>query len=71
MTGTAVGIVSVLGYSPDIYLPVLAGMILDANPGAAGYQMFFLLITAMNFLGLLAAYITYRKIQFGHAVSAM
>jgi sugar phosphate permease len=63
ITGTAAGLVSVIGYTPDIFIPPLAGIILDAYPGAQGYQTFFLLISGMSFLGLVAAYIAYRKIQ--------
>jgi len=64
-TGTATGIVSVIGYTPDIFMPVLGGVILDASPGAAGYQNLFLITASMSFLGLVAAYVVYRKIQVG------
>ena len=64
-TGTATGIVSVIGYTPDIFMPVLGGVILDASPGAAGYQNLFLVTASMSFLGLVAAYVVYRKIQVG------
>jgi len=63
VTGTATGVISVIGYAPDIFLPVLGGVILDANPGARGYQYFFLLITALSFIGLIAAFIFYRRFQ--------
>ena len=70
MTGTAVGVISVMAYSPTIYLPVLVGMILDANPGALGYQYLYMVIAGINFIGLGAAIVVYRKIQFSPAVSA-
>jgi len=62
VTGTATGIVSVIGYTPDIFMPTLGGMILDANPGAVGYQYLFLFVSMLSFLGLIAAYIIYKKI---------
>ncbi|MCP4271508.1 MAG: MFS transporter [Gammaproteobacteria bacterium] len=62
VTGTATGIVSVIGYTPDIFMPTLGGMILDANPGAVGYQYLFLFVSTLSFLGLIAAYVIYRKI---------
>jgi len=65
VTGIATGIVSVIGYSPDIFMPIIGGMILDANPGAGGYQTLFLVVTAFCFVGLIAAYVVYRKIQVG------
>jgi len=63
VTGIATGIVSVIGYTPDIFMPVLGGVILDASPGADGYQNLFLVTAALSFVGLIAAYIVYRKIQ--------
>ena len=64
VTGTATGIISVIGYTPDIFVPTLGGMILDANPGAGGYQNFFLFISALSFIGLIAAFVVYRKVQY-------
>jgi MFS transporter, GlpU family, inner membrane protein len=69
VTGTAAGLISVIGYTPDIFVPPLAGIILDAYPGAQGYQTFFLLIAGMSFVGLTAAYIAYRKIQASLAIA--
>lgn len=50
--GTAVGIVSVLGYTPDIFINYLGGVLLDASPGLPGHQHFFWLLTAFAVLGL-------------------
>jgi nitrate/nitrite transporter NarK len=63
VTGTATGVISVVGYTPDIFVPTLGGMILDANPGAGGYQNFFLFVAALSFIGLIAAFVVYRKVQ--------
>jgi len=54
-TGTAVGIVSVLGYSPDVFFTVLAGWLLDTYPGAEGYRLFNLLMAGFAILGLVAS----------------
>jgi len=54
-TGTAVGIVSVLGYSPDVFFTVLAGWLLDTFPGAEGYRLFNLLMAAFAALGFAAS----------------
>jgi nitrate/nitrite transporter NarK len=53
VTGTAVGIVSVIGYTPDIFVSLLGGILLDRNPGALGHQHFFLMIAGFAALGLL------------------
>ncbi len=65
VTGTATGVISVIGYTPDIFIPPLAGVILDANPGASGYQILFLINGILSFIGLIAACIAYCKIQRG------
>ena len=41
LTGTAVGVVSVVGYLPDVYMAPLMGWLLDGWPGAAGHQLVF------------------------------
>lgn len=42
ITGSAVGLISVLGFTPDIFFGAVTGRILDANPGAVGFQHYFL-----------------------------
>jgi nitrate/nitrite transporter NarK len=69
ITGTATGVISVIGYTPDIFLPALGGVILDGNPGTRGYQYFFFLITALSCIGLVAAFIVYRRLQCGPGVA--
>lgn len=53
-TGTAVGIVSVIGYTPDIFAGLLLGVIVDAHPGAAGHRLFFAVVAVVAAIGLLA-----------------
>lgn len=55
MTGTAVGLVSVIGYTPDVFFAPLAGRVLDAAPGVTGHQHYFLLLAAIALTGLLTA----------------
>lgn len=57
VTGTAVGIVSVIGYTPDIFVAYVAGVMIDANPGALGHQHFFLFLSVFAALGLVASLI--------------
>ena len=44
MTGTAVGVISLVGYTPDIFLMPIAGWLIDRSPGAQGHQDFFTLM---------------------------
>jgi nitrate/nitrite transporter NarK len=61
LTGTATGIVSVIGYTPDIFMPVAGGALLDKFPGALGYKYFFLIIVGLCVLGLISALAVMRK----------
>jgi len=55
LTGTAVGVISFLGYTPDIFGGPLIGVLLDNNPGEYGHQLVFILIGAFSVVGLIAA----------------
>ncbi len=61
VTGTAAGVVSVVGFTPDIFMPVLGGMLIDQYPGAEGYRYFFLSIAGLCLLGLGATIVLYRR----------
>lgn len=65
LTGTATGIVSVIGYTPDIFMPVAGGVLLDKFPGGLGYRYFFWIIVILCVLGLISALIVMRKYS-GH-----
>lgn len=60
-TGTAAGIVSTIGYTPDIFMPLLGGVLLDTFPGATGYRYFFLTTAAICGIGLTASLIIFTK----------
>ena len=49
ITGAAVGVISFVGYTPEIYFASIAGRILDANPGVEGHLDYF------RFLAVIAA----------------
>ena len=54
-TGTAVGIMSVIGFLPDVFMGPLMGWLLDGNPGATGHQYVFLVMALFAVLGFLAS----------------
>jgi len=54
--GLAIGAISLVGYAPDIYLPLLNGFLLERFPGKLGYSIYFTIISAMGLLGALAAW---------------
>ena len=52
VTGTAAGVISFIGFTPDIFFGSISGRILDANPGVVGHQNYFLFLTVIAFLAL-------------------
>lgn len=55
-TGAAVGLVSVIGYTPDVFMGPLMGYLLDQSPGPAGHQHVYWVVTGFALLGLLASW---------------
>ncbi|MGD2128787.1 MAG: MFS transporter [Lysobacterales bacterium] len=53
LTGTTVGAVSFLGYTPEVFFAPLTGRILDQAPGLPGLQHYFALLAAIAVIGLL------------------
>lgn len=54
-TGTAVGIISLAGFTPDIFMGPWMGHFLDKYPGAPGHQYVFMLLAAFSSVGLIAS----------------
>ena len=54
--GLAIGVISLIGYSPDIYLPLMNGFLLSTYPGKTGYSIYFSIIVFMGLLGTLSAW---------------
>ena len=53
LTGTTVGIVSFIGFTPEIFFAPIAGRILDNAPGPQGHQHYFLFLAAIALTGLM------------------
>ena len=60
ITGTATGVVSVVGYTPDIFMPLLGGIILDSLPDHLRYRFLFGLIALLCVVGLFAGHMVRR-----------
>ena len=60
LTGAVAGTVSFIGYTPDVFFGPITGRILDAAPGAAGHQNYFLFMFVTALLGLLLVAWTLR-----------
>ncbi|WP_419688094.1 MULTISPECIES: hypothetical protein [Burkholderia] len=51
ITGLAIGIISLLGYSRDVFLPLLNGWLTTAYPGMYGYQLYFGYVAGASAVG--------------------
>ena len=60
LTGTLVGIISVVGFTPDIFMSLFNGYMLGENPTIIEYQNLFTTFTIIPIIGLLAA-LGFRK----------
>lgn len=63
VTGTAVGIVSFIGFTPDIFVAYIGGILLDRSPGLAGHQDYFMFLAAFAFVGLIASVALLQLVQ--------
>mgnify|MGYP003840056199 FL=1 len=55
LTGTAVGVISVVGYTPDIFASPVIGYLLDTYPGIIGHQYVFSMLVVFSIVGLWAS----------------
>ncbi|MBT8264883.1 MAG: MFS transporter, partial [Muriicola sp.] len=60
LTGTAVGLISLIGYTPDIFAGPTMGVLLDRSPGATGHQHVFWMLAVFSFIGGIAAWYYYK-----------
>ncbi|WP_282113522.1 MFS transporter [Maribacter stanieri] len=56
LTGTAVGLISLVGYTPDIFAGPAMGYLLDASPGLEGHRHVFWMLALFSFIGGIAAF---------------
>lgn len=61
VTGTAAGVASVIGFTPDVYMPVVSGAILDNYPGLLGYRILFAGASIIAGIGVVAGWLLMRN----------
>ena len=54
--GLAIGIISLIGYSPDVYLPLIENAAIEHYPGKQGYAIYYSGIAMFGLLGAVAAW---------------
>ena len=52
LSGTAIGLISIVGYSPDIFATPLYGYLLDNYPGIKGHQYVYLILFISSIVGI-------------------
>jgi nitrate/nitrite transporter NarK len=52
LTGAVAGMVSFVGYTPEIFFAPITGRILDASPGIGGHQNYFLFLAVVAAIGI-------------------
>lgn len=60
-TGTAAAILTPLGYSVELFAPIVAGLCLDRWEGAQGYKVFFTILAGVAVVGLIASILWLSK----------
>jgi len=61
VTGSAVGLISVIGFTPDVFMGPIMGYLIDRSPGALGHQHVFAVVAVFGVLGL-AATLAFRRL---------
>lgn len=60
ITGTTVGFISIVGYTPDIFAGLITGVLLDNSPGELGHQHVFTVLAGFTLIGLITSIIFYK-----------
>lgn len=55
--GLAIGMISMIGYFPEFYLPLISAYLLELYPGVMGYKIYYLIISIFGVLGAYTAYL--------------
>jgi MFS family permease len=62
LSGTAIGLISMVGYSPDIFATPLYGYLLDNYPGIKGHQYVYLILFISSIVGIYVG-LKFKKIN--------
>ncbi|MDC9623946.1 MFS transporter [Xenorhabdus sp. XENO-7] len=61
--GMAIGVISAIGYCPDIFIPLINGYIMEYAPNLkAGYQLYFGYTVVVALFGIVACFMLKRRV---------
>ena len=63
LTGKTVGVISIVGYTPDIFMGPTMGWLIDHSPGPEGHRHVFIALAIFSCIGLVAAVLFRKKIH--------
>ena len=61
ITGVAVGVISFIGYMPDIFIGPIFGMFLDSSVALESFQNCFIILLMFSIAGLIASLYLMRE----------
>ena len=61
LTGIAVGTISMIAYTPDIFAPLMAGWLVDNSPDVLGYRLYFGFLAVIAATGFAATIVIRRR----------
>jgi hypothetical protein len=53
----------VIGFTPDIFVAYVGGILLDRSPGLVGHQHYFMFLAAFAALGVIVSYVLMRMLH--------
>jgi MFS family permease len=53
--GLAIGVISMIGYFPEMYLPLLSASLIEQYPNGLGYKIYYLALASCGLAGAYAA----------------
>jgi hypothetical protein len=56
-------VVSVIGFTPDVYVAAVAGFLIDQSPGLLGFQHLFGILLVFSVVGAIAALQFLKHVQ--------
>lgn len=61
ITGTLIGVVSVIGYSPELFIGKIEGLFLEESSGINGFEYLFILLFITSVIGLTCSVFFYNS----------
>ncbi|HWQ07821.1 MAG TPA: MFS transporter [Holophaga sp.] len=60
VSGLAIGLISTIGYIPEVLCPAIAGKLFDKYPGATGFKIYFTGMVCVALIGAVLAFVWLR-----------